>query len=461
MLIMYGSDQTPIYCQAVQLKPLISSLVRMRYQGVICGRTYDDRIIEMSPEGACENYRQNYLWNKNRLYINLDGTGRLYSIDTVGQLSRVDKSCFEGYSFGSFVFSYKDTIFSLGGYGFWHLNGMLRYFNEKIGGWEAVKTNKTVPLQLREYSKAYYDVYNSKIYVIYQNVHPEYLNVSRSDEEKLFVQILDLENKKWLETPLAFNSNLPNISAFLYPGLFHSKFGLIMPQRKGLVVYDFANNRSYLIKKQKADSIYTLYHDFKINWLFFAHDENLVAFDPKTGFWESVTLTEKDLIETNTPIFTKKHKFVYPNRFQIVFGILLFVLIVSGIIIRYQRQRIKRLIIQNIHANKKNNISFSIENYRSFEENLTEIERSLLNVLIKNSKENKMTTAIQINTVLGVKDKNPQIQNNIRSNTINEINRKFVAFSDLSDDLIIKRRTEFDKRMFEYGVELKYLKKIK
>lgn len=376
-------------------------------------------------------------------------------------MSRVDKGCFEGYSFGAFVFSHKDTLFSLGGYGFWHNNGVLRYFNEKIGGWAAIKTNKTVPMMQREYSKPFYDASKNRIYVIYQNVQPEYLNSPKTDEEKLFVQVLDLNTKKWLETPLEFNTNLPNIGTFLYPGLFHSKFGLILPQRTGLVVYDFANNRVNLIKKQKADSIYTLYHDFKTSWLFFAQNEKLFAYNAAAGNTESVTLTQNDITLTNTPIFFEKSHQIYPNKFQITLILLLIVLISSGILFQYQRKRIKKLIVQNIHASKKNNGEIFIDSYRSFQESLSEIEKSLLHILIENTKQDKMTTANQLNAVLGVKDKNPQIQNNIRSTTINEINRKFMVFSGLSDELVIKRRTEFDRRMFEYGVELKYLKKIK
>lgn len=58
--------------------------------------------------------------------------------------------------------------------------------------------------------------------------------------------------------------------------------------------------------------------------------------------------------------------------------------------------------------------------------------------------------------------KNAQkIQNNIRVATILMINKKFTVFNGVGDELIIKERTEFDKRFFEYAVNKKYLHKIK
>jgi hypothetical protein len=72
-----------------------------------------------------------------------------------------------------------------------------------------------------------------------------------------------------------------------------------------------------------------------------------------------------------------------------------------------------------------------------------------------------MTTVSQMNQVLGIYNKDTKIQNNIRSNTIQLINRKFTIYSGLSDDLIEKQRTEFDKRFFEYQIQRKYLSKVK
>jgi FAD synthase len=63
--------------------------------------------------------------------------------------------------------------------------------------------------------------------------------------------------------------------------------------------------------------------------------------------------------------------------------------------------------------------------------------------------------------VLGIAKKDVKFQNNVRSGAFQMINRKFNVFSGLADELIIKERTAFDKRFYEYQIHSKYLQKIR
>ena len=112
-------------------------------------------------------------------------------------------------------------------------------------------------------------------------------------------------------------------------------------------------------------------------------------------------------------------------------------------------------------AGKKILSEINIGNTNSFRQNITEVEKSLLDLLIANTSKNEMTTVTQMNQVLGIANKDTKIQNNIRSNTIQSINKKFNLYSALPDELIEKQRTEFDKRFFEYQIQRKYLNKVK
>ena len=67
--------------------------------------------------------------NKLGLFAIVDNTGRLYKIHSMGEeikFERIDSTFYSGYNSGAFNFSFRDTIFSMGGYGFWRWNGHLR-----------------------------------------------------------------------------------------------------------------------------------------------------------------------------------------------------------------------------------------------------------------------------------------------------------------------------------------------
>jgi hypothetical protein len=124
--------------------------------------------------------------------------------------------------------------------------------------------------------------------------------------------------------------------------------------------------------------------------------------------------------------------------------------------------------IKNITANQNNNldgdntiIEKNLIPKEYFRETLTEIEITLLDLLISNSINNQNTSVSQINHAMGLSKKATTIQNNIRAGTILIINKKFRSYSGIKDDLIQKERTDFDKRFFEYFINKKLLTKVK
>lgn len=89
------------------------------------------------------------------------------------------------------------------------------------------------------------------------------------------------------------------------------------------------------------------------------------------------------------------------------------------------------------------------------------MEIQLLQLLIKNTESGLPTTTEQQNKVLGLSKKNIEIQKKQRSDIIISINRKFSFITKKDEPLILKRRTEFDKRAFEYFLEYSRLEDIK
>ncbi len=78
--------------------------------------------------------------------ISLPGTGQVYQFDTsTNELERLDKTFYRGYNFHALQFVKNDTLFSLGGEGFWRSNSILSYFDFKRKEWEQIKTFGDVP----------------------------------------------------------------------------------------------------------------------------------------------------------------------------------------------------------------------------------------------------------------------------------------------------------------------------
>jgi hypothetical protein len=85
---------------------------------------------------------------------------------------------------------------------------------------------------------------------------------------------------------------------------------------------------------------------------------------------------------------------------------------------------------------------------------LDEVERSLLTLLLRNGRvEGRRTSTQEVNRVLGVGSKSPDMQKRKRSDVIRAINRKYRQMSGGSVmEPIVKERLALDARMTEYSI---------
>ncbi|MCY7311230.1 MAG: hypothetical protein LH619_10670, partial [Chitinophagaceae bacterium] len=73
--------------------------------------------------------------------------------------------------------------------------------------------------------------------------------------------------------------------------------------------------------------------------------------------------------------------------------------------------------------------------------------------IAENSLKGNYTSIEEVNKALGVSKKNIEIQKKQRSDIITSINKKYSYIKQSPQELIEKRRTEFDKRSFEYYID--------
>jgi len=372
--------------------------------------------------------------NEQGLFILIAGTGRVYkATGTKGAtiaFTRIDSTYYFGGNCGSYDFSYRDTLFSFGGYGFWHFNGQLRYFKEG-DEWNLKKLNFEVPSGANIMN---YVPQASKLF--YKQSHP--LN-EVSDEILANGQVveLDLEKKQirvlgqckellWLDEGYAVNIASLNAIMFIH--------------QKEVYLINFMTNTVYKAKSN-------LYFD---------------ALNGKVNH-ESKNLFERNgrIYFTNTPDYSLQsipisikdfEKEPYPIYVPIQRKIPLYVVLIC----MASLLAIGFLLWQLFSLKKK--LSYKgyqlLEQYNHSSNSLefNEVEKNIVHELESRLQKGAFLSVEEINTILGLSKKSLEIQKKVRTETINRINHKFRVIFEVEDNLVERVRSEEDRRFFYYTV---------
>jgi hypothetical protein len=154
--------------------------------------------------------------------------------------------------------------------------------------------------------------------------------------------------------------------------------------------------------------------------------------DKKTGQLDSLVIPTDKFIKTSLPVFQASiPEYIYWSAL-----LLLVIGFAAFVYTRLDRP------VDPIFAdfNQASIVGFS------------EIETSLIQLLIKKSKNQQRTDIHELNYVLGVKDKNIGLQKKVRSEAIHGINEKFRYMTGYENSLICSERSAADKRYFEYFI---------
>lgn len=444
---------------------LVNNLRQRNFVGTLISKDPEYRLVNISNGAACYLPRYHYMWCQNQLLVNTDGTGHLFEIKADKSVKRLDSTCFEGYNFGSYNFVYRDTLFSLGGYGFWQFNGMLRYFDAKTAEWFIIPTNLTIPARQWHSSNFFYDFKDKKLYVIFLNPPKVEIKVENPDPQ-VYVQCLDLQTKKWWTTSQILNTAIIKNYDWLNPGYFHTYEGLLTIWADQLYLLDFKRNKIRMIQSEVQKNILNHLNTLKKTFLF-CNEQYLFFFDNTSQALDSVLFTKNSCLESSIPLYNNTEKCLSITNSLSYGSTLLIGLLMGGLLIYLYIKNKKNVTASEVDDNVLEVPNSTIEDEiiilhkSSFKENLTETEKALLELLITNTIEGKMSTPNQMNQVLGIAKKTSKIQNNIRASHIQLINQKFMVYSGINDPLIVKERTEFDKRFFEFAIDPRYLVKVK
>jgi hypothetical protein len=435
-----------------------------KFQGALEFRNLHQTMVTLPEKTNCFVSEHNYLYFNEKLLLNLDGTGRLYEIGR-DSISRIDKTCYDGYNFDAFYFVSKDSLYSVGGYGMWNYNGMIRVFNTKSQEWDVVTTNKMVPVRLWINSRPYFDFKADKMYVIYTMPSNIAFDYETQVNDTVYVQCLDMKTKKWWDRPAYLNRKYTDKSIWLNSIFLSTAQGELFLQDSRNTIFDFNRNRLLKVSTAKTKELFAEIVSNAVKYKFCVG--NLAAFyKPDTDEVDTVTIDSTDYAQTNEVVYTfgnSSTDVVGKNDYAkygvgFVLGSLLSYLVFLSFGRGKSSEGLRSETTDEVHDPHE---TILVNKQDTFRSNLTEIEKALLDLLVSNTSSGEKTQVGQLNQTLGLSKKPVKIQNNIRAATISMINKKFMVYAGIGDDLILKQRTEFDKRFFEYSIDQRFISKLR
>jgi len=398
-------------------------------------------------KGVFKNYYQDWIKSNTGFYIIIQGSGQVFKAqkwnDSVVEFQRIDSTEYFGYNFGSINFFLKDSLLSFGGYGFWHRNGVLRYFDNR-NQWDRIKLNKEYPALTDEYS---FNNDQSKLFF--------YLNLTGSDVvtddpiiNSFFVLDVRTKNVNTLgKAKIDMKPFIDNFSILTPYGRFYTN-----PLNTGTnILLDIQNNTIYetIIKGNNDYTQYLLKvsNDADKGIIFYQNGYIYASPSPFDKI-DSIKFDINTFKKTNQKIYTDLD--TLQNEIPNAIGIALIILLFTSVgYLFYTKNKL---------GQKKSKLNIEIKETDSL---FTNLEKGFLKELIYRSGKKSYCTTDEINNLLGVAQKTIEIQKKARTDFIIRINQKFKDYIKSEDALIIRTRSEKDKRSFNYSISVQHQKELK
>lgn len=374
----------------------------------------------------------------NNFFITIPGAGRVYQkmaeTDSLIYLKRIDDNDNINYNIGAFYFSIGETIYNHGGYGFWKTNGTVRGFNFKDGEWDVFPTNYEVHNPIFPGS-SWFDPSKNVLYIPYQQVINSGLKGFQSAAGKIIerVQYLDCKTWDWIET----GKLRPNYLIIIKNAKtkVNNQSGYFISDGEDVYWFNFLNNSvSINTNRALAQSINRLDNSS----VQYYKDGILYSYFPATGALDTLVIDESKFVKEYEAMWSVP--FDFASIWPLWLSLLLFLVCLWYFFKVPAKKDLKRAAETFTIGAKKLDVSFN------------QTELSLIDLFIEKSFVGATATISDINYVLGIKDKNLGMQKKVRSDVINGINDKFKYAINQDTQLILRVRSETDKRYFEYFI---------
>jgi hypothetical protein len=395
-------------------------------------------------------YNQIILKNSTGLYILIDGTGRVYKANGLrGQdvvFQRIDSTHFYGHNGTAIIFSHNDSIFSLGGGGFWRKTGHLRFYSPTAHEWNIKTTNTEVP------THEVFHCYNPDMKTLFYLQSPFRDDAIGKEYTDYLMYSLEIKTR--------INSKLGKLNKKLTAIILPSSLYVNVPFLNGSLI-SFSAYTQYFISVQQNkvykvadDRIPSAFHGNSDH----SHPRNIFAIGDTIYYTTSTDssyklhsfrISTKDFVEEPYPLYEPVDELM--NTKYVLSGSVV-LLLAAGIFLYLKPKK-----TNHVSADEPENIVIDPE---EDELKFNTIELSLIQQLLDASKMKKQFSVEDINTALGLGRKSLEVQKKGRTETINRINHKFKVTSKSTTDLIERVRLKEDKRFYSYVINNENAQKI-
>lgn len=402
-------------------------------------------VIDFRPSGLVKNGQ--YIFNLNgSLLINLASTGLVYRATPTAESDsivfyRLDKTKHIDYNINAYPFVYKNILYNIGGYGFWHWNGHLRQFNEKQREWDIIPLNIELPLS---YGPPGYQFWISqKENVLYTfgyvrgneaikdsrvNVISSIDTIMRLDLKTSDWTVIGKQNKKITQS-LQSTSTLANLDS-----------GLLINNQGQIQYFNLLSNKIYSLNNRESSHILKAYMSEKITWF---KNGKLYYSDQKMVKIDSISMGTNDFTLTNEKVFTDN------KQSSSSIGIII-ALLTAGVFIYFATKKGSKIFQFFTKRSSLNGLASPYAGKDVFDE----VEKALIRLLIENmSTKNCRTATDDVNRILGVGSKSSDMQKRKRSDVIRSINAKYrILVPETNIQLVDRVKNEEDGRLYEYFI---------
>lgn len=405
------------------------------------------------------------------VFIQPLGTGRLYKANKdngVVKIDRIDLTKHSGSNFYAQNFLIHDTLYQMGGVGFWHIRGILTYYSNQTRQWEIIQANKNVQTYFDGITNAvlHYDEKRKdpKLYISNSYYYPNYpTSFETASTDSCYVydfntrgwNTLGKLNPEFIKTigdnqSHEMELHINNLYIFQTQLNFYwvdfeknklGEFNTTENDRlRDFWLSNYNNNKSgssFGFEFNLGDELYFLKVD---------NNDSLI--------WGKTTLNLKELnLNKTISIYTNKASFLeaissFYSRYKTEIYLSLSLLLIA-IALRanfFRKKRMPKELVVILYQNFYNSTSI--------------VEKELLEVLYNSSLKGEAVSTKTINKIIGVQQKDTLTQNKSRSDHFIKINQKFKMATQSVEPLIIKNRDKDDKRQYNYDLNKLYMLEI-
>ncbi|GAB3564758.1 hypothetical protein GCM10027578_10850 [Spirosoma luteolum] len=391
-------------------------------------------------------------------YFLVDCTQQVYRFDKRSRtLNRLDKTYYRGYNCFSVKFMRQDTIFSFGGYGFWHTNNILSYYKAAGREWESINPSTDSPQSIyrgfngyirksdRFFSALSYRQNDSENKGTFTYADSVYAYLFKEKTWKR-LGIVTQAVKKYLPADVFQKASWYQIDDYFvltYYTTPFTRFVIVDPVKNEVRVWDDTNK---LLKNEnseegsKGEMSYVWQAD-----LFFRYEPTattgnavqLIRF-PIARLWKN----GRSIGPFYEPVGSRKYNWAY-------LSVLAGLLVLGGTLVWFRKRQTETVAPV---------IPDSPVPVPLYPDSLTDKEKQLFDALLQAGPSEGLTTQ-RMNDILDLNDKSLDNQRKIRAEVIKGLNLKLKLQWNIAE-AVERIPTKLDQRIFNYVLNEQVLSRI-